>query len=226
MPKKLRPTLVIAGVALAALILFLTMRRTGPAPIELRGPVSTLAEGYERIQPLRNQIAHDAQLTAAVVDLERSEGKFQVLKIIFAFGPTQMGRSGVSVITVDNVNHTAYCSAEFPKSSAALAGTERTFAPLDAAPIPTDVPEVLDVAKDKGLDEFCNLVPTADQQIELRLRSGQRGPVWHVVGQGRLDSGSAAALRVIVDARTGAVVSHELTRGEDSPRDAIDAQPE
>ena len=215
---KSRRNLTIAGVLIGALTGFLATRHAGPRPIELAGPGATVAEGYERIQPLRNQIAGESQLAAGIVELERRDGQLQVSKILFTFAPTRIQDNGNRLITVDNASRTAYFSATSPWSPSTPATAEGGFAPIDAAPIPTDVPDVRNAAKDNGLNEFCSLVPPKNQHIEVRLRSGRQGPLWHVIGDGTSDSGSAAELLVVVDAQTGAVVRQRFEKGANAVR--------
>jgi hypothetical protein len=204
---------LIAGIMAVAFAAFLAVRRTGPDPINLPGAIQTVAEGYEAILSLKNLVANDGQLSAAFVELDRKDAQFEVAKIMFAFESKRAMGEGLPLIMVDNATHTAFYLTEFPKSVAPPPGFDQSLEPLDAAPIPLDVPDVLKLATENGLDEFCTLVPPADQQVELRLMNSPKGPMWHVVGDGWTDGMPLATLFVVIDARTGSVVSRDLQKG-------------
>lgn len=224
MPKSAYRPYVIVGVTAVAVAAFLAIRLTGPDPINVPGTVNSVAEGYEAILPLKSQIANNAQLTAAFVDLDRKGDQYDVATITFAFDSKRATDEGVRLITLDNTTHTAFFAAEFPETPAVPPGFDQSLGPLDASPIPLDVAEVLNVAKTNGLDDFCAIVPPHEQQVELRLMNSPQGPVWHVLADGELGAGPTATLMIVVDARTGAVISHSQQKGANTSDDgAADA---
>jgi hypothetical protein len=215
---KVRNLLVIAGtILLVALAVCLLVWSRYPAPIALPGTIATIVGGYPFALQVKNQMDRKAQLTTVIVDLERRGEQFDAPQIVYGFAsPQANGR--VSAVTVDNRRREAFWSLDAPVSPDSADMPPRTLPPLDPSTVAKDVSEVLEIARTNGLNEFCTLAGPQHGRVDLRLSNNSSNrPVWGVIGDGWDEKGPIADLAITIDAQTGAVLSHTLTKAATRP---------
>jgi len=119
------------------------------------------------------------------------------------------------LVNVENTSGTAYPMLVTDPDRMAVPMT--TFQFLDLTKISIDVPEVLAIAATNDLSSFCAMVPLADRSVDLNLYTGDKGPEWSVVGDGWDDKGPLAELAIEIDATTGEVLKHSITKAVGRP---------
>jgi len=215
---KARNLLVIAGTTLVvALAGFLLVWLRSPAPIALPGTITTVVGGYPFALQVKNQMDRKARLTAVIIDLERRGEQFDAPQIGYGFAsPETNGR--VFAVTVDNRRRVAFWSLDAPVSPDSPHMPPRTLPPLDPSTVTKDISEVLEIARTNGLNEFCTLAGPQHGSVDLRLYNNPSNqPVWNVIGDGWDEKGPIADLAITIDAQTGAVLSHTLTKAANRP---------
>ncbi len=86
------------------------------------------------------------------------------------------------------------------------------FQPLDLRGINTEIFDALRVAETNGLAEFSSLAPGQKGNVSMHLGNSAKGPVWRVTGDGWDEKGPIADFSIVIDAKTGEVVSRTLAR--------------
>lgn len=200
-----------------ALAVFLLVWPRYPAPIALPGTITTVVGGYPFALQVKNRMDRKARLTTVIIDLERRGELFDALQIVYGFAsPKTDGR--VFAVTVDNRKKEASWSLDAPVSPDSPYMPPRNLPPLDPSTVAEDISEVLAIARTNGLNEFCTLADPQHGSVDLRLYNNTSNcPVWNVVGDGWDDKGPIADLAITIDARTGTVLSHTLTKATNRP---------
>src|SRR5262245_23098168 len=109
--KKLHQILLLALVAAAAVIAGFVLRKSDSSLIHLPAAVQTLAEGYDAVGPLKNELPGETQLATAVVELEPDGSKFPVSRMTLGFVVRNRASQDTRLITIENDTHTAYVVA-------------------------------------------------------------------------------------------------------------------
>jgi hypothetical protein len=214
--KNRAPIIMTSALLSLAVAVFLWWCSRGPQAVVLPTTITTVAAGYPFALQVKNQMAGDAHLTTVVVDIDREGSQFKTPQIVYGFAsPKLNGR--VFAITVDNVKHEAFAALDVPNSPDNPYTSASRSAPLDLSSIAKDIPDILDIAKTNGLDEFCMLASPTEGNVSLGLFNSQAGPVWNVTGDGWDEKGPIADLAITVDARTGAVLAHTLQQAVNRP---------
>lgn len=160
---------------------------------------------------MKDQIARDTHLASIHVDFDHQGTEFSITEIAYVFvSPEKDGL--VFAISVDNVKHQAYVSLDAPVSPDNPPYTLSRSMPLDLSQITQTLPEIMEIAKNNGLSEFCTLAPGKQGVIDLSLSSSESGPVWGIGGDGWDEKGAIAYLSISIDAQTGNVLSHSLQK--------------
>jgi hypothetical protein len=215
---KARNLLAIAGLTLlVAFAVFLLVRLRYPAPVALPHTITTIVGGYPFAVQVKDQMDRTAHLTIVIVDLERRGEEFKAPQIVYGFAsPKANGR--VFAVTVDNRRREASWSLDAPNSPDRPYMPPRILPPLDLSTVTNDISGVLEIARTNGLNEFCALAGPQHGSVGLRLSNNSSArPVWGVIGDGWDERGPIADLAITIDARTGAVLSHTLTKAANRP---------
>lgn len=210
-------SIIIAGAAALAGFALFWLWPQSPRKITLPGPISTVTAGYPFALQIKNQMDRTANLTSVIIDLDRRGEEFHVPQILYGFSsPKPNGR--VFAVAVDNAKKEASWLLDAPKSPDSPFMSPRTRAALDLSAVAKDISAVLEIAKTNGLSEFCTLAPTPHGTVDLRLFNNSSGnPLWGVIGDGWDEKGPIADLALVIDAHTGAVLRHTLTKAENRP---------
>ena len=83
------------------------------------------------------------------------------------------------------------------------------YSPLDISNVTIDITEVLRIAKGNSGDDFPKTTDPKDTQVDMRLAPAKEGSVWYVTYDAWGDKGPRGYLRVMIDARTGKIISSQ-----------------
>jgi hypothetical protein len=214
--KHVIPIVVVGALLLLAAAIFLWNRWRYPDPIPLPGKITTLTAGLTFALQMKDQIAPDTHLASVHIDFDRQGIEFSISEIAYVFASTEKdGR--VLAIAIDNVKHEAYVSLDAPNSPDNPPYTLSRSTPLDLSLITQGIPEILEIAKSYGLDEFCALAPPRHGTVACSLGNSDSRFDWKITGDGWDEQGPIADLAITIDAQTGAVLSHNLQKAVGRP---------
>jgi hypothetical protein len=205
--------LLVSFIVLPVVVLVGSYLLRGVETVKLAGPVNTVMAGQPYADQLRDKAAPAAVLTGVVVDLDPIDAGFKTRAV--TFGYRLEDKKQTLLVTVDNASGTAYpIQVADPERMTVPA---MAFQPLDLAKVSIDVPQVLAIASTNDLATFCDMVPLAERSVDLRLGSGEKGPEWSVVGDGWTNKTPIADLNIQINATTGEVIKHSLTKAAGRP---------
>jgi len=195
--------LLRALVYLAVTVLLSGCSRTEES-MALPGPVTTAAGGFPLALQMQAREAPGTCLVRVLVVLDRDSTEFKVSKIVYGFAPILSGSRSYSV-TVDNATHRA-AGTNDTQGAQGIPGPER----LPVSLAGKDVWEVLQIAKESGLNDFCAFVSPGHESILFQLESPDVGPVWHITADGWDPVRGTVLLRIDIDAGSGAVTRRDF----------------
>ena len=210
--KGMRPAIFVgAAVLLLVCVIVLWFGSRYPRPVPLPRQIATVAEGHPFAIKVRNQVDSSARLSVVLMDLERRGTEFNAPEIVYGFDSLKP-KGRMFAVAVNNERREAFLMIDAPESKPSLQ-PQRSETALDLAQVAIDMSRALEIAASNGLAEFCTLASPTQGNVGLRLFNDSSGnPTWNVIGDGWDEKGPLADLTITVDARTGAVLSHTLTK--------------
>ena len=200
------------GVGVLWLMVVLCGCSPSTKTIPVTGNVSTVAGGLPIAIQIKDSIAKEAHLTTVLVDLVQESDHLKVQEITYGFASTNdSGR--VLGIVVNNVTHQAYALLDAPEIPKNANIPAYNWLPLDLVKARKEITEVLAIAYTNGLAEFCALAPGNKGTVSLSLGNADTGVVWCVTGDGWDEQGPIADLSILMEAKTGTLLSHTLQKG-------------
>jgi hypothetical protein len=115
------------------------------------------------------------------------------------------------------MRHEAFCAFDTTELPADPYIASHALHPLDQSKVALEISEVLKIVETNGLADFCSVAPPDTRNVGLRLGSSEVGPTWSLVGDAWDEKGPIADIRIVINAQTGTVVSHDLQKGVNRP---------
>jgi hypothetical protein len=167
----------------------------------ITGNLTSPAKAYPVALRMQSELAPATYLRGVVVTWDRDGQDFNIHKITYQFA--SLG-GPVLALSLDNAKHLAYVETNAPGSTTGI---------FDAQPVEfsgKDVQEILQIALNSGLGNFCSIVPPGKENILFQLESTGKGTFWHILGVGTDQQGSVVQLRMDIDATSGDVRNRKL----------------
>lgn len=171
-----------------------------------------MANGLPFATQIKDSMAKEAHLTTILVDLVQESDRLRVQEITYGFASTKNSGRLLGIV-VNNVTHQAYALLDAPEIPKNPLIPATAFQPLDLSNVSKEISDVLEIARTNGLAEFCALAPGDKGNVSLSLGNAEVGVVWGVTGDGWDEKGPIADLSIVIEAKTGKVLSHTLQRG-------------
>jgi hypothetical protein len=203
-------------INLSASALLFTLVLCGCSPsiktVPVSGNVSTVADGLPFAAQIKDSMVKEAHLTTILVDLVQDADHLKVQEITYGFASTKNSGRLLGIV-VNNVTRQAYALLDAPEIPKNPLIPATAFQPLDLSNVSKEISDVLEIARTNGLAEFCALAPGDKGNISLSLGNAEAGIVWGVSGDAWDEKGPIAVLSIVIEAKTGNVLSHTLQKG-------------
>jgi hypothetical protein len=167
----------------------------------ITGNLTSPAKAYPVAQRMQAELSPASYLRSVVVIWDRDGQDFNIHKVSYHFA--SVGGGGL-VLSMDNQKHLAYVETNTTSSG----GGFDDMLPVDFSG--KDVQEILQIALNSGLGNFCAIVPPGKENILFQLASNDKGTFWHIMGVGTDQQGAVVQLRMDVDATSGDVRNRKL----------------
>jgi hypothetical protein len=162
----------------------------------ITGNLTSPAKAYPVALRMQSELAPASYLHSVVVTWDRDGQDFNIHKVSYHFA--SVGGGGL-VLSMDNQKHLAYVETNTTSAGGGL----DDMLPVDFSG--KDVQEILQIALNSGLGNFCAIVPPGKENIMFQLESNDKGTFWHILGVGTDPQGAVVQLRMDIDATSGDV---------------------
>jgi hypothetical protein len=176
----------------------------------ITGNLTSPAKAYPVALRMQSELAPATYLRSVVVIWDRDGQDFNIHKVTYHFASVTgfdaaalPGGDGLA-LSMDNKKHLAYVETNAPRDSTDIFNSK----PVDFSG--KDVQEILQIALNSGLGNFCSIVPSGKENILFQLESNDKGTFWHILGVGTDQQGAVVQLRMDIDANSGDVRNRKL----------------